>query len=185
VNEWPGRRRAESSRQWPTLQGTVRRAEELEAVVGLIAIGSFAQGDPDELSDLDLLAVVESGRFREAWGERLRLADDPLVTWDGRVDPANEIRWFTWLTRDLVKVECGIVDPDSANRELAEPFAVLVGEPSLADRFVRIPLEVVEARVAELRERQRVFDPDEMTPGEKIGWKLSEFKNAVRDALQP
>jgi predicted nucleotidyltransferase len=184
VNDWTGRHKAEASRQWPTLQATITRAAELDVIDGVIVIGSFAQGDSDELSDLDLIVVAAPGGFRDAWEVRRQLAGDVLVAWESRPDPDLQMRWFKWLTRDVVKVECGIVDAFSGGKELAEPFAVLLGDPSLADRFPRISRATVERRAALLAEQQQVFDPDEMTAGERIDWKLSEMKNAVRDALR-
>jgi hypothetical protein len=164
------------------LQETLRRAAALDLVNGVIVIGSFADGDPDALSDLDLIAVTAPRRFDDAWAVRRQLSGDALVSWESRPDPDLQIRWFKWLTTDLVKVECGIAAPGS--KELAEPFAVLLGAPSLADGFPRIDRATVDERAAQLRERQRVFDPDDMTPGERIDWKLSELKNAVRAALR-
>jgi hypothetical protein len=158
----------------------VRRASEIDALDGVIAIGSFARGDPDELSDIDLLAVVAAGAFETAWAQRQQLPVDPLVTWQPRFVPKPQLKWMTWLTRDLVKVECGFVDPASGSKELAEPFAVLLGDPSLADRFPRISLAVVKERRALVEKRQRDFDRAEMTVGETIDWKLWELKHAVR-----
>jgi predicted nucleotidyltransferase len=181
VNDWPGRSRAEASRQWPVLEETIDRAARIDLFDGVIALGSLADGEPDELSDLDLIAVAAPGRFEDAWAARAQLAGDVLVAWEGPADPDREIRWFKWLTRDLVKVECGIAARGS--RELAEPLAVLLGPPSLADGFPRVDRATVKERAERLRKRQEVFDPAEMTPGERIDWKLSELKHAVRDAL--
>jgi len=182
MNDWPGRRKAETLRQWPVLQEIVRCAALVDPIDGVILLGSFADGEPDALSDLDLIAVTAPGRFDEAWAERRQLAGAPLVTWDSRANPDAQIRWFKWLTPDMVKVECGIAAPGS--KELAEPFAVLLGAPSLADAFPRIARATLDERAALLREQQQVFDLEEMTVGETIDWKLSEMKNAVRDALR-
>lgn len=184
VREWPGRERARSLRQWPTLEGVARRAAQLDALDGLIAIGSFARGDADELSDIDLLAVVAPGRFDEAWAERRRLASDPLLMWEPRSRPARGIRWFTWLTREVIKIECGIVDPFAGERDLAEPFVVLVGDDSLADRFPRIsPSELAERRRQRQLEQEPPADDAELAYGELIDWKLYELKKAVRRGL--
>ena len=180
MNEWPGRRRAEALRQWPVLRETIDRVARLEAFDGVIALGSFADGRPDELSDLDLLAVTAPGRFEDAWAARRELADDPLAAWESIDDPSRPLRWFKWLTRDLVKVECGIAAPGS--RELAEPVVVLFGPTSLGDAFARIDLAIVKERAERLRAEQEVFDPAEMTPGQRVDWKLSELKSAVRAA---
>jgi predicted nucleotidyltransferase len=180
MNEWPGRRRAERLRQWPVLRETIDRVSRLEPFDGVIALGSFADGEPDELSDLDLLAVVVPGRFEEAWAARHELAGDPLATWESIDDPNRPLRWFKWLTRDLVKVECGVAAPGS--RELAEPVVVLLGPQSLGDVFPRIDRATLDERVAQVRAQQHDFDPDEMTDGQRIDWKLSELKHAVRAA---
>ena len=180
MNDWPGRERVQASRQWATLEETVRRASEIEELDGVIAIGSIARGNPDELSDIDLLAVVAPGAFETAWAQRHRLPGDPLLTWEPRYVPKPQLRWTTWLTRDLVKVECGFVDPASGSKELAEPFAVLLGDGSLADRFPRISLAVVKERRALIEAQQRDHDPAQMSVGELIDWKLWELKHAVR-----
>jgi predicted nucleotidyltransferase len=183
VHDWPGRARAEASRQWPALRETIGRVARLDVFEGVIALGSFADGEPDELSDVDLLAVTAPGRFDDAWAARERLVGDVLVKWESHGGPDRELRWFKWLTRDLVKVECGIAAPGS--RELAEPVVVLLGPPSLADRFGRVERATLEARAARRRKDQETFDPAEMTPGERVDWKLSELKQAVRASLPP
>jgi predicted nucleotidyltransferase len=182
VNDWPGRAAAVSMRQWPTLEVTAKRAANVEALEGLILLGSFASGTPDELSDIDLIAVAAAGRFAEAWDARHRLSRDALVAWDLR--PRPNIAGHNWLNRDFVKVDCTIVDPDSGSRELAEPIVVLVGPESVADRFPRISLETVRKRAREIDEEQeqQVFDPDQMDVGELIDWKLSKLKHAIRRA---
>ena len=176
MNDWPGRRRAERSRQWPALRETVDRVARLDVFLGLIALGSLVDGDLDELSDLDLIAVTAPGRFEDAWAARVEIAGDVLVAWDSGT--GDRIRWAKWLTRELVKVECGIAEPGS--RELAEPLAVLLGPPSLADTFPRVDLATVKERAEQLRKQQETFDPLEMTASERIDWKLSELKQAIR-----
>jgi predicted nucleotidyltransferase len=168
VNDWPGRRRAEASRQWPVLRETIDRVARLDVFAGVLALGSFAEGEPDELSDLDLIAVAVPGRFEDAWAARRQLAGDVLAAWESRGDSGRQLRWFTWLTRDLVKVECGVAAPGS--RELAEPFAVLLGPPSVADAFPRIDRTTLDERAARIRADQQDFDPAEMTLGERIDW---------------
>jgi hypothetical protein len=162
------------------LERTVGRIAGLAAFEGVIGLGSLVEGDLDEVSDLDLLAVTAPGRFEEAWADRSQVAGDVLVAWDS--SSGGRIRWAKWLTRELVKVECGIAEPGS--RELAEPFAILVGEPTLADTFPRVDLATVRERAEALRKQQEVFAPTEMTPGERIDWKLSELKQAVRAATR-
>ena len=183
LNDWPGRAVAVSMRQWSTLEATAERAANVDALEGLILLGSFASGTPDELSDIDVIAVAAPGRFAEAWDTRDRLSQDALVAWDLR--PTAHIAGHNWLTRDFVKVDCTIIDPDSGSRELAEPIVVLVGSRSVADRFPRISLETVRERARKIADEQdqHVYDPDEMDVGELIDWKLSELKRAVRRAL--
>lgn len=183
INDWPGRRRAQSLRHWSTLEAVAGRVAEVDAIDGLILLGSFASGDPDEVSDIDVLAVVAPGRFQEAWAERRRLAGDALVTWERRAFD-GAIGWFTWLTRDIVKVECGIVDPASGARDLTDPVIVLIGDASLGDRFPRVsPAELAERRRRRLAEQQVPEREDDLTNGELIDWKLSELKQAVRRGL--
>lgn len=145
-------------------------------------IGSFAGGRPDALSDLDLIAVAATGRLEEAWEARQHLAGDALVTWEPHANEGRDIRWLNWLTHDLVKVECGIAVP--GGKELAMPFDVVLGPESLADAFPRIDSEVVEERAAQRRQDQQAFDPDQLTPEERLGWKLAEMKEAVRAVMR-
>ena len=169
-------------RQWLALEATAERAANVDALEGLILLGSFASGTPDEMSDIDVIAVAAAGRFAEAWDSRHRLSQDALVAWDLR--PKADAAGHNWLTPDFVKVDCTIVDPDSGSRELAEPIVVLVGHESAADRFPRISLETVRERARKIAEeqKQQVFDPDQMDVGELIDWKLSELKHAIRRA---
>jgi len=184
LNDWPGRPKAASMRQWPILEALADRAASADSIEGLILLGSFASGTPDELSDIDVIAVAAAGRFEEAWSARHRLSEDALVSWDLRPKPDYQVH--NWLTRDLVKVDCTIVDPGSGSEELAEPFAAVVGPESIADRFPRISAETVRERARKIAEdqQQQVFDPDEMDDGELIDWKIAELKNAVRRALR-
>ena len=170
-------------RQWPTLEATAERAAKIDALEGLILLGSFASGTPDTLSDIDVIAVAAAGRFAEAWDARHRLSEGSLVSWDQLLK--REYQGHNWLTRELVKVDCTVVDPDSGSKELAEPFVVLVGPESVAERFPRISLEAVRERARKIDEEQhrQIFDPGEMDPGELIDWKISELKSAVRRAL--
>ena len=79
-----------------------------------------------------------------------------------------------------MKVECGIVAPGS--RDLSEPVVVLLGPSSLADAFPRIDPATMNERLERFRAQQQELDPEAMTPGERIDWKLSELKRAVRAA---
>lgn len=82
LHDWPGRERAASLRQWRTLVALATHVEDAEEFDGLIAVGSFAAGDPDELSDIDAVIVAASGGFGEAWAARHRLDVDALLSWD-------------------------------------------------------------------------------------------------------
>jgi predicted nucleotidyltransferase len=169
-------------RQRAVLDGIIERSGHVPSIDGLIVIGSFAGGEPDALSDLDLIAVTAPGRLDEAWDARHRLAGDVFVSWEPHSNEGRAIRWLNWLTHDLVKVECGIAAPGS--KELAEPFVVVSGPPSISDAFPRIESEVIKERAAQRREEQRDFDPHDLTPEERLGWKLSEMKDAARALLR-
>jgi predicted nucleotidyltransferase len=136
IRDWSHRAEAERLRQWPVLVHVAERIAESPALDGMLLIGSFVSGRADELSDVDLIVVVAEGRFAEAWQQREMLqTPDVLVAWDWPPD-GGEAAGHKWLTRDLVLVECALWTPSSAVR-LADPFAVLVGEASLGDRFDR------------------------------------------------
>lgn len=94
INDWPRRPRAERVRQWPALAALVERAAELDAVEGLVLLGSFARGEPDELSDIDVLVVAAPGEFESVWAARHRVAEDPLVTWESPPAPGTELGGF-------------------------------------------------------------------------------------------
>jgi hypothetical protein len=179
---WPGRERAATMRQWPALVALADRVAAADALEGLVLLGSFAAGTADELSDIDAIAVARRGLFPQAWEERRRLSQDALVSWD--LSPRLDARGHNWLTRDLVKIDCTIVDPDSGGKDLAAPYVVCVGPPELADRFPRVPLAVVRERARRIAEEQSRLpvDPETMDDGELIDWKLSELKHAVRRA---
>ena len=169
-------------RQRAVLDGIVERAAKIDAVDGVIVIGSFAGGEPDALSDLDVIIVAAAARLDEAWAARNVLAGDVFLKWEPHANDGRKIRWLNWLTHDLVKVECGVAAPGS--RDLAEPFVVVAGPPSVADVFPRVGTDVVEQRAAQRREQQQVFDARALTPEERLGWKLSEVKEAARAVLR-
>jgi predicted nucleotidyltransferase len=184
ANDWPGRERAESLRQWSVIEGLASRVAEIAAIDGLILLGSFARGDPDELSDVDALAVVAPGRFQDVWARRRRLSEGSLLAWDGE-GGQRDLESHTWLTREIVKVECGIVDAGSGSRDLADPCVVLLGDPSVVQRFPRISQATLDERIRK-RKAEQVAPAswDELTAGELIGWKISELKDAVRRGLR-
>jgi hypothetical protein len=176
LNDWPQRSRAESSRQWPIFEEVADRAARAPAIDGLPVLGSFAGGDPDDLSDVDLVAVVSHGRFDQAWQERHLLETERrLVAWDSHPEP--DCQGHKWITRDLVKVECCIVDPETGSMDLADPCAVLVGDQSLIDRFPRTPPiapETLEAYAQGLRDELKIHE---------VELKYGEMKTAIRRVL--
>ena len=119
-----------------------RLAEAIEAapsLEGAILLSSLARGGGDEVSDVDLIAVVRDGSFEQAWSRREALhGADALASWDDLEPGRPEIGGHKWLNRDLVLVECLLATPASGVR-LAEPFRVLAGDASLPDRLVRRP----------------------------------------------
>jgi predicted nucleotidyltransferase len=184
TNDWPGRERAESLRQWPVIEALAGRAAEVDGIDGLILLGSFARGDPDELSDVDALAVASAGRFQDVWANRRRLSEGSLIAWDSE-GGQRDLQWHTWLTREVVKVECGIVDPDSRSKDLADPFVVLLGDPSLVQRFPRVSQAILDERIRRQKAEQAApASWDDLTAGELIAWKISELKDAVRRGLR-
>lgn len=166
-------------RQLAVLRGIVERAAAVEAIQGVIAIGSFARGNPDELSDLDLIAVAAAGRLEEAWAARELVAGDVVVMWEPAPETDREAKEVNWLTRDLVKVEWCVAAAGS--RDLCEPFEVVSGAASIASLLPRVDAELVaERRRARMEEQRRDFDPSRLTPEERIAWSLWELKRAVR-----
>jgi hypothetical protein len=185
MNMWPGRHRLEVTRQWPALVALVDRVEELDVFDGLVVVGSFAAGSPDELSDLDVVLVARSGEFERAWEVRHQLSRGALARWD--LQPGSSSAGHNWLTRDLVKIDATILDPDGGEKPLAAPFVVCVGQPEVAARFPTASIEDVRERARQVAAEQNsvAADPGSMPYGELIDWKISEFKNAVRRGTRP
>ena len=147
-------------------------------VDGLLLLGSFAGGRADEISDVDLVAVAADGRFADAWARRRELeTSGTLFQWDVRVDSDGEAASHKWFTREIVKVECGIVDAARSTFQLAEPYAVIVGDPSVAQRIPPlepIPRDVLEAYAQELREKGMVPE---------VETRDGELRTALRRAI--
>jgi predicted nucleotidyltransferase len=134
VNAWEGRENAESLRQWPTLAAIALHAKNHPEVDALLALGSFARASADEASDLDLVVVVSEGSFDRVWAERGDfMPPGTLAWWDQTEDVGPEERVRKFITRDVVKVE--LVFATGRSFALAEPYAVLVGDPSVTERF--------------------------------------------------
>ncbi len=158
--DWPTRPEAERLRQWPLIVHASEKAASTEELDGLLLLGSFSSGRADQISDVDLVAVVSEGQFEAAWARR-REFETPgtLFEWDVRIESDGDAASHKWITQDIVKVECGFADATHSAMQLAEPYAVLVGDESVATRFP--PLEpiapdVLEAYAQELRDKGMV-----------------------------
>jgi predicted nucleotidyltransferase len=148
VLDWPTRPRAERLRQWPLIVHAAETAAKLPELDGLMLLGSFAAGRADEVSDVDLMAVVGDGCFEDAWARRRELETaGTLFRWDVHVASDRDTASHKWITRDIVKVECCVVDAARSTMQLAEPYAVIVGDATAPHRFP--PLETIAADVLE------------------------------------
>jgi len=155
VRDWLGRDHVETLRLWPALAETVGRIESLpDLFCGVLLLGSLSRGEGDAISDVDLVAVTQPGRWKEAWEARRRLSSGALVTFD-RCEGTPDIAGHTWLTPDLVKVECLITAP--GRMRLRGNAVVLVGEEDLPDVFERLPT-VSRQEVDEYATRLRATD---------------------------
>jgi hypothetical protein len=177
IGDWPGRARAETFRQWHVIAQAADTVTGIPELDGLLLLGSFAAGAPDELSDVDLVAVAGTGRFREAWRRRAELETRGTATaWDVIDGRAADVASHKWITRELVKVECTIVDPAAGGMRLADPVAVVVGEAGLVERFPRMPPPSRGALDAYARELREAGD---VPAAERL---YEELKRALRAA---
>jgi predicted nucleotidyltransferase len=178
MRDWPGRHDAEQLRLWPVLAQLVERIRvRSELFDGAILMGSLVEGRGDDLSDIDLMAVVHEGRFADAWAARGELSDGSLYAWDHVEGEDREVKGRKWLTRDLVKVECLIATPSSGMR-LAEPIAIVVGDGTLPDRFTRtgpIDRDELEAYAQEQRDAGAVHE---------VEARYGDLKRALRRLLR-
>src|SRR5262245_54575513 len=128
---WEHEAVARRSRQWPALERLRAHVEVSPALAGMVLVGSFARGEVDPLSDLDVVLVVSDGGCDAGWAAREELhGDTALMCWDQR-DPAfAEAGAHKWVTRDLVLVECLLATPTSRVR-LARPASVVAGDSGL------------------------------------------------------
>ena len=125
------------SRQWPHINDIRDRARELPGYRAMILIGSFAAGNADDLSDVDVIVALEDGAFAAAWARRASLRPtDVLHHWDIRGEEMREVAAHNWFTRELVLVECVFATPRGGLR-LAGPFAIFDGDPAAAEGFAR------------------------------------------------
>jgi hypothetical protein len=178
VHDWPGRPEAERLRQWPLIVHAAETAASSPDADGLLLLGSFAAGRADQVSDVDLVVVVAAGRFDEAWARRAAFeTQGTLFAWDVRRESNGAAGGHKWITQDIVKVECTLADASCSAMQLAEPYAVLVGDESVAARFPPlepIPPDVLEAYAQELREQGLVPD---------VETQYGELRRALRQAM--
>jgi hypothetical protein len=176
--DWPTRTQAERLRQWPLIVHAAEKVSEIPELDGLLLLGSFAAGRADEISDVDLVAVVADGRFEGAWVRRREIETaGTLFEWDVHVEADGDAASHKWITRDIVKVECGFADASRSAMQLAQPYAVLVGDSSVATRFPPlepIPPDVLEAYAQELREKGMVPE---------VETQYGELRRALRQAI--
>jgi len=160
MHDWPGRTHVERLRVWPELAETVGRIEaQPELFAGAFLLGSLSRGEGDAISDVDLLAVTQPGRWQEAWDARLLLSSGALVTFDRFEEGKAELAGHSWLTPTLVKVECLITK--ARGTRLAGSAVVLVGEDDLLEAFERIPpftRKQIDDYAADLRETDAISD---------------------------
>jgi predicted nucleotidyltransferase len=113
--------------------------EETPELVAGFLLGSLARGDADDLSDVDLIVIVQEGAFDAAWAKRHTLqGDDALAAWDDLDPERPELGAHKWITRELVLVELVFATASSGIR-LADPFVVIGGDAAVADRVERRP----------------------------------------------
>ena len=172
ASRWPHEATARQARQWPTLERLIEHVEASPDLDGAILLGSFARGEVDALSDLDLVLAVPEGGFEAAWAVRATLHAGPTVaSWDQRDPGFAQAGAHKWITGELVLVECLLATATSGVR-LAPPAVVLAGDPGLLDRFpTRPPITraEVEAHPADVHPLERAYD---------------EFKRSVRSSLR-
>ena len=179
IATWPAREAAERLRQWPLIVYASERISEMAEFDGLMLLGSFAAGRADDVSDVDLVAVVADGQFERAWQRRRELeTPGTLFEWDMYTGDDGDAGSHKWITQDIVKVECGIVDAARSNMQLAEPYAVIVGDPAIAARFPPlepIPRDVLEAYAQQLRDKGLVPE---------VETRYGELRDALRRAMR-
>jgi predicted nucleotidyltransferase len=137
MRDWPGRAHVETLRLWPELSQTVSRIEaHPELFSSALLIGSLSRGEGDAISDVDLVAVAQPGRWAEAWEARNLLSSGALVSFD-RSEGKPGIAGHSWLTPHLVKIECLITEVGAMR--LAGSVAVIFGEDDLLEAFENVP----------------------------------------------
>jgi hypothetical protein len=155
MNEWQGRAAASRLRQWPQIVDLAHRVDDSALLSGLFLLGSFARGAADPVSDVDFIVVIENGHFDDAWKRRHDLHPDGVTCWDYPRPNEREVAAHRWLTDDLVLFDGLIATPSGAR--VADPLVVLVGNPSLPDRFDRREPGVHGGEAVELHEVERLY----------------------------
>jgi predicted nucleotidyltransferase len=158
MHDWPGRAHAETLRAWPELVQTVERIQaRRDLFAGALLLGSLSRGEGDAVSDVDLIAVTRAGRWDDAWAVRGELSAGALVTFD-RLEGRALVGGHSWLSPELVKVECLVAEPGGGVCLFGDVVVVL-GDPTLPDGFERRPpltRAEIDAYVADLREQDRL-----------------------------
>jgi predicted nucleotidyltransferase len=155
-----------TSRQDGLLERLGDYVEASPAIGTLVVVGSFAAGNADAVSDLDLFFVTYPDRFEDAWNHRHELhVTGALVEWDVLEPASQRVGGHRWLSLDLVLVEAVISESDGGGR-IAEPFRLVRGDPELLDQFPR----------------REAIDVNEMSAnGHPIDVAYDAFKQAVRE----
>jgi len=159
MRDWPGRAHAETLRVWPELAQVVRRVEtQPELFLGALLIGSLSRGEGDTLSDIDLIAVTRLDGWQDAWDARRTLSNGALAIFD-RFEDKPGVAGHSWLTPDLIKVECLVTRPGAIR--LAGDAVIIAGVDGLIDRFERIApftRDEINDYAAGLREAEAISD---------------------------
>jgi hypothetical protein len=161
MHSWPGRSHVETLRVWPALVQTARRIEsQPELFRGALLLGSLSRGEGDAISDVDIAAVTQPGKWQEGWAARHVLSSGALVSFD-RLGDRSGVGGHNWLTPTLVKVECLVTESGEDGMRLAGAVVVLLGADDLAAQFEQKPAftrQEIDAYAAELREQNRIAD---------------------------
>jgi predicted nucleotidyltransferase len=162
MRDWPGRSHVETLRAWSELRQAVERVEsQPEAFAGALLVGSLARGEGDALSDVDLIAVTHEDGWQRAWERRTRLSEGALITFDRFEEGKNGVAGHSWLTPNLVKVECLVALPGSMR--LAGHAVVVAGEDRLLEAFEtrrRFTRQAIEDYASDLRKSGALSDAE-------------------------